>query len=154
MTQHDDNPAPTAAATSWRLTRAGAWILSNAQGAEIGHAYEVAAGRWCGDPWGREVRYFESGDAGTAAAKAYVMRALGYSAPVQKAAPLPFTVVGYSTRQWGPIYRHVMAASAQAARDMIEGDAAGVWHDGAQVVAVFAGHLVAEVTDFNVDAEA
>ena len=56
----------------WRLTRAGAWVLSNGT-ADVGHAYSNPAGTWAGEPWGHEIRHFDN----PANAKAWVETALG-----------------------------------------------------------------------------
>lgn len=55
----------------WRSVPSGADIYVDAGGADIGHVYTAPSGKVCGDPWGRERRYFD-GPTAAADARAYV----------------------------------------------------------------------------------
>lgn len=67
-----DEPA---ARNTWRTVPHGsAHVLSNDQGADIGHAYLAPSGKWVGDPWGRATQYFD-GPTAEADARAWVEKA-------------------------------------------------------------------------------
>ena len=63
--------APTTPSYTWRMVASGTCIYVNAEGADVGHVYEVGMA-WCGDPWGRERNHFNTRDE----AKAHVERML------------------------------------------------------------------------------
>lgn len=62
-------------AYTWRTApHGGAHVMTNGEGADIGHAYLAPSGKWVGDPWGRATQYFD-GPTAEADARAWVEKA-------------------------------------------------------------------------------